>query len=729
MPDSLQQKAQNLVGSISRKELMEFISNLPNKPVDSNLKKEILKAATTNPNTDEKVLEKIIEIGVIVNNEATIAQLGKKLQTFEGIPFESPPVRTAKPSEQMQKIEAAKKIQAFFRNVKEYQKLKSACLKCGSILELRKREIASIEEQSTKPQTTRFIRHAYGAKMATKFTEEKSVDPIEMFRDPTNMPVYMREAYEDALSKLDNAYENKKLLPIARSALSALTIRLQICENAIKEWQENARNAKEAVSSFFDSKESYEYNDFLQLNEILSKCGVKLKEEEDEEYSLLMSFADMNYNFTNLIKEEQPNKEELKKLFISFIYQFTKSRLSNFNKESIIEAIKKINEIPPESLKVVLLDEPAEDIRPFLKMSGATPSYYAILETLTEQNVFPKITKELPIKFSDGITLQQLMGTTNNIKQELLFHGPQNVILNMALKFVEGLKIFNNQEEVIQDKLNQQFFYVINKVLNLMYTYRDNSTILNNLYDILTEEVAAILMYNGNPGMEEYTNILNNMYRERIPVVAEHMVTNDDQTVAPWVCDSFLASSGMGAIFATLHSFNKEQEIYFTKGIYFETERLSKELGIKKSETPSKVIFSILNSSSPPEGPNITEITKMVEEQIHQLTDPNEYVTLIIDNTIELGTPEENKLQMLLSKLQQHINNGKLNVILPKSLQKHAMLGTSKIMAGSISMINNGDPKFNQTKKLLQEHSNSLHLTTSKEYQFLSYLLQLALNL
>ncbi|MBF0208053.1 MAG: hypothetical protein HQK53_14335 [Oligoflexia bacterium] len=71
------------------------------------------------------------------------------------------------------------------------------------------------------------------------------------------------------------------------------------------------------------------------------------------------------------------------------------------------------------------------------------------------------------------------------------------------------------------------------------------------------------------------------------------------------------------------------------------------------------------------------------------------FCTLIIDDTVEIpGTDPINPIDKLLISLKPEIAQGKLNVVITKSLQKFTSLGTGKMKSGLISFINNGDPKF-----------------------------------
>ena len=95
---------------------------------------------------------------------------------------------------------------------------------------------------------------------------------------------------------------------------------------------------------------------------------------------------------------------------------------------------------------------------------------------------------------------------------------------------------------------------------------------------------------------------------------------------------------------------------------------------------------------------NVKRKLKDILDRIKQFNDKKEsfqpeqpFVTLLLDGTLEF---DDTIGFRLLIELKPEIESGQLNVIIFKSLQKFASLGTGKFKAGNITIVNNGDPKF-----------------------------------
>jgi len=100
-------------------------------------------------------------------------------------------------------------------------------------------------------------------------------------------------------------------------------------------------------------------------------------------------------------------------------------------------------------------------------------------------------------------------------------------------------------------------------------------------------------------------------------------------------------------------------------------------------------------------------------------------MTLILDITVEREKDEVNKL-FEKPEIKTAIEEGKLNVVMWKSYQKYASLGTGKIMSGNITVINNGSDKFTKANDFIKGASESLQAEKFPENQLMMHILKTA---
>ena len=101
----------------------------------------------------------------------------------------------------------------------------------------------------------------------------------------------------------------------------------------------------------------------------------------------------------------------------------------------------------------------------------------------------------------------------------------------------------------------------------------------------------------------------------------------------------------------------------------------------------------------------------------------NQYVTLIIDQSISFSEEKDPVIQFI-RRLSDEIKNGKINILMCKSLQKYSSLGTSGIKLGNITMLNNGDNKFNFIKQYLENAGENNVRESFDEVQIATFFLK-----
>lgn len=362
-------------------------------------------------------------------------------------------------------------------------------------------------------------------------------------------------------------------------------------------------------------------------------------------------------------------------------------------------------------------EEISSYIEPILTLTGIKPSYYKIIEALNNLVEFKQTDYIMPLSFTKGLPLKDLLETADYIANNLKLKN--HIVINIAINLVKGLAIFESTPELLDNRFNQQCFYMLYCCINLMYIYKNSNYLLNYLYDILIEEVAALLIHNGNPSQKTYSGILTEVYYSRIPIIQDKQ----------WSLNNFLTSNGMQAI--SLAIINQEDynpiQLSLEDGSYFEVEDLKKQLVANEYDDminyvkfvtlePSSYTFSIFS-------PEYFYTRIESDCQSNDFTG-DKFITIIVDVSIESSINGQNKLQSFLKGLEEYITQGKVNIILVKSLQKYSLLGTAKYMAGNISIINNGNAKFNSVKERIQKYTTSIGLERNKEHPFLTFFLQ-----
>jgi pentatricopeptide repeat protein len=102
---------------------------------------------------------------------------------------------------------------------------------------------------------------------------------------------------------------------------------------------------------------------------------------------------------------------------------------------------------------------------------------------------------------------------------------------------------------------------------------------------------------------------------------------------------------------------------------------------------------------------------------------PSEPRTLVLDATVE----HTGDLQVLLESLGERIASGHLNIVVCKSYQKFSQLGSSKIMAGSVSLIAKKPMlagTFEAGRNVLETQERDTGWDSLDEFQLLTFLLK-----
>lgn len=100
-----------------------------------------------------------------------------------------------------------------------------------------------------------------------------------------------------------------------------------------------------------------------------------------------------------------------------------------------------------------------------------------------------------------------------------------------------------------------------------------------------------------------------------------------------------------------------------------------------------------------------------------------DHLTVAIDATIDFTKSED--IREVLREFQQEINDGRLNIIVFRSGQKFDMLGFDNYFGGLYYIVNNGDKKWDEFKKI---KTNDVFHTDSLSQQYFTWLAESGLD-
>ncbi len=253
---------------------------------------------------------------------------------------------------------------------------------------------------------------------------------------------------------------------------------------------------------------------------------------------------------------------------------------------------------------------------------------------------------------------------------------------------------------------------------------------VSDCYRIVSEEMHVLLSSCTPYGISDFKASTQQQLSRRIDKSCQMLLSKNGIT------ESFLFSSGMHAISLALDlaqkmgngksisrpSLKGADSDQIETPIYFEVEHLLDE---KPDGTPvdKNTLYTTLNSSMPEDGDNSTEgvihviasTKKMLADRVPQ----SPPLTLILDNTIE----KRHDIQRVTQAFAEEIGSGQLNIILCKSYQKYASLGTAKPMSGSITLIGKSSPLMTSGQSWLRNTETNLNWIDNPESQLMVHML------
>jgi hypothetical protein len=311
----------------------------------------------------------------------------------------------------------------------------------------------------------------------------------------------------------------------------------------------------------------------------------------------------------------------------------------------------------------VLLVRPNSKFMQMMRTTGVVPSSYAAARLLAgDVTVSPDPSLDnngTLTEIKEGSALKKLKSATGDTHA-----------LQAAHALVSALDVSNaNQDPLVGEALRG-----VSIMVQAMAAQADDPTKVAQSFSFLIEELHIILARTRPFSGEALTNLQRSIFDARCPKL---------KALAQGV---HLVSNGMDALSSAIYVaqfvHKKKQLTAFEERLnYFEVVDLMKHGKLGSDFGP--IMTAPLNPSMPGRPMDQAALGKAVLERFSQ----EQRVTLVLDATIER---DEGDLARFLEPLHERIAKGDLNVIVCKSYQKYATLGSGKIMAGSVVMLNNG---------------------------------------
>lgn len=371
-----------------------------------------------------------------------------------------------------------------------------------------------------------------------------------------------------------------------------------------------------------------------------------------------------------------------------------------------------------------------------------------ISESELMKNKFPEINKN--IRQANPIEINHLFKTIENLAKKSLdkydrVYNEKPLFLNWLALSLNGV---SNLLEINAFDTDSFVFAILKEIKRCLLFFINSQDNPQNLYEqsilfygFINDLIFALMAYL-KPYKLKFADITQNYFNTKQYSLPDGIKISH-----------YAASSGMDALWLGCLSVQRKKEnktpriemipLARNKGgedIYYEAFLLIKEL--PDQDLSSRQIFVTgMNSGyvtpinkDAQEGLSVninsqsgSILFQELVEKIELIKNEQEFVTLIIDTTIEL--PKNNfindpaKKILSNSYIQTKIKEGKLNVILFKSFQKFVALGTGKCRTGCVTLINNDSEKFLDCKDYLSKASQD-NLENNDEWHFILHLLK-----
>eukprot|EP00698_Gefionella_okellyi_P011227 TRINITY_DN2954_c0_g1_i1.p1 TRINITY_DN2954_c0_g1~~TRINITY_DN2954_c0_g1_i1.p1 ORF type:complete len:752 (+),score=121.87 TRINITY_DN2954_c0_g1_i1:446-2701(+) len=278
----------------------------------------------------------------------------------------------------------------------------------------------------------------------------------------------------------------------------------------------------------------------------------------------------------------------------------------------------------------------------------------------------------------------------------------------VVVQLLSGLQSLAHHERFQTDFVHNVLQY-LGALIDALALYRNDALRASRLYEVICEELFLLLSYVRPYTVLDYCGAVTHLQRTRGTFVPNctplHMLCTSGMDAITTACVAAIRlheGAGMVVGFTRLSPFLDYGEVH-------------EVIGLQTSDDGC-VVIATPNASTTAVLLDLDALWSKVQELCSRLL----FVTLILDLTIETS---ENQLRALFEQVAPLVNARKLNIMLCKSYQKYATFGCGKIMAGNLTVINNGAPHFLACRQTVERANELQSWMDMDECQLLVFML------
>ncbi|MFP8968298.1 hypothetical protein ACKC9G_17080 [Pokkaliibacter sp. CJK22405] len=360
----------------------------------------------------------------------------------------------------------------------------------------------------------------------------------------------------------------------------------------------------------------------------------------------------------------------------------------------------------------------------FLPVFGARPSGYSVRNSkdtgASRQSTSVNneaLLNSLKSDSKDSPTLR-LHGVPKEHATGPLSHTAADLIESLVKTLEPRIKGDLQQDVLLADGLKN-----LHHVASMLPALSHDSRLFNNAYSALMEELQLCLS-----ASQPYT--LKDFKRAAMPLSQPPSLPRDVMG------ESFLMTSGMGAlslghqIAADLSGndlvVNAKLPGNRETPCYYEVSQYRTIPNPPKSSDRMATLFATLNASMPGDGNNhakhwnVDDVIAATRQNLQGRGLRDKPLTLLLDATVE----KRDDMDKLVGAFSKELSKGKLRIVVCKSYQKYANLGSAKVMAGAVGLIGKEDKATLAAAERLLDSEADINWMQGNDAQLMVHLLK-----
>ncbi|TDO95771.1 hypothetical protein [Marinomonas balearica] len=361
--------------------------------------------------------------------------------------------------------------------------------------------------------------------------------------------------------------------------------------------------------------------------------------------------------------------------------------------------------------------------RKLVDVYGARPSAFSVTSTDQTQNFTPNP------NINNQKLLESFQSVSHNISDRLRAIpddiGPAKLAHAAADLVDQLIDVFDAKETMDAHNQNPILANSLSTMKNIADSLPElchDSRKFNTAYQALIEELQVSLSTTKPYNSEDFHQ------------VSKQLLTSDCLPSTVPTPPVHLVSSGMGALalgFEIAEQLTGKANIeelsskkHGTSPVYYEVDQLRYHRMVESDNADT--VYATLNHSTPRKNGDspwgIDALSSSLSQKLAQrdLKDTsNQPLYCILDATLE----KRGDIDTLCQRFGDEVAQNKLKIIVCKSYQKYANLGSAKVMAGGIGMISANDSDNKLVNQYLNDIEKDLNLIDNNDAQLLVHML------